>query len=98
VEDLKKSVARIEEKLEKIADDQSKIKIVQVEQAADLKYHIARTDAAEYRIETIEERLVPVFELKSRIDGGFLLLGKIGTGLGLIFAAIKALETVLGML
>jgi DNA repair ATPase RecN len=95
VDNLRKDVARVEEKLDKVADELSQIRVVQAEQASDLKYHIQRTSMNEQRIETVENRLIPVFELKNRIDGVFLILGKAATGLGLIFAGIKAVETVL---
>ena len=98
MDDLKKTVARIEMKLDKVVEDQSQIKVIQAGQAADLKYHIARTELNEARIETVEDKLLPLVELKNKFDGAFLLIGKVGTGLGLIFGAIKAVETVLKML
>ena len=98
MEDLKKSVARIEEKLDKVIEDQSQIKVIQASQAADLKHHIARTDASEHRIQTVEDKLLPLIEIKHKFDGAFKLIGMCGTGLGLIFAAVKAVETVLKML
>lgn len=91
VQDLKKSVARIEEKLDKIGDDQSQIRVVQAEQAADLKYHIKRTDQ-------IEEQLLPLVEIKTKFDGMFLLIGKIGSGITLFFGAVKAIETIMSYL
>lgn len=92
MEELKKSVARIEDKLDKVVEDQSQIKVTQASQAADLKHHIQRTRLNEARIETVEERLIPVVELKNKIDGAFLLLGKVATGLGLLFSAVKVIE------
>lgn len=91
MEKIEKSVERIEEKLDKVSEDLSQIKVVQASQAADLKYHIKRTTQ-------IEEQLLPLVELKHKFDGAFLLVGKIATGLGLIFGAIKAIETVVSYL
>ena len=98
MENLRKDIAKVDEKLDKVVEDISEIKVVQASQAMDLKHHIARTAANEIRIETIENRLVPVFELKNRIDVAFMLLGKVATGLGLLFAGIKAVETLLKLL
>ena len=98
MDDLKKTVLRIEYKLDKVIEDQSQIKNVQISQAADLKYHIARTTASEDRIELVENKLLPLIEIKHKFDGAFLLIGKIGSGLGLLFGAVKALEAVLKML
>lgn len=98
MDDLKKTVLRIEYKLDKVIEDQSQIKSVQASQAADLKYHIARTDASEARIELVEEKLLPLIEIKHRFDGIFMLLGKIGSGLALLFGAVKAIETALLLL
>lgn len=95
MEDIKKSITRIETKLDVIVEDQSQIKITQAEQAKDLKYHIMRTDLSESRISIVEERLLPLVELKHRFDGMFQLLGKVGAGLGLLFAAVKSIETLI---
>lgn len=98
MEDLKKAVYRIEEKLDVIVEDQFQIKVTQAEQAKDLKYHILRTDLAESRISIVEEKLLPLIELKHKFDGMFILIGKIGLVLGFMFGAVKALESILGML
>jgi DNA repair ATPase RecN len=95
VEELKKSVERVEEKLDKVSEELSQIRVVQAEQAADLKHHIRRTEASEVRIEMVEERLLPLVEFKHKLDGAFLLIGKIGSGLALIFAAVKTIEVLM---
>lgn len=95
MDDLKKTVLRIEYKLDKVIDDQSQIKTVQASQAADLKYHIARTDASEARIELVEEKLLPLIEIKHRFDGIFMLFGKVISGIAFVFGAVKAAEAVI---
>lgn len=96
--DIKKDLERFENKLDKVAEDLSSIKLVQVEQAADLKHHIARTKASEQRIELIEEKLLPLVEIKHRFEGAFRFLGMAATVLGVIFGAVKAAETLINWL
>jgi hypothetical protein len=70
---------KLEEKLDKISDDLAEIKVVQAEQAKDLKYHIKRTDLAEERISTVEEKIFPLIEQKNRLDGAFKVIGIIAS-------------------
>ena len=85
---MDKRFDKLEEKLDKIADDISDMKVVQASQAVDLKYHIKRTDQ-------IENSLVPLMEKKLQLDGIFKLMGMVGSGLGLLIGAIKAAEFVI---
>lgn len=98
MENLKKSMDRVEEKLDRVSEDLSQIKVVQASQAADLKHHIARTDLNEDRIYSLEERLLPLVEIKHRFEGAFRMIGMCGTIMGLIFAAVKAIETLVNLL
>lgn len=88
MEDLKKNVAKIDEKLDVVTEKLSQISIIQAEQATDLKYHIKRTDQ-------IEDKLLPLVDIKHKFDGAFKLIGMCGTGLGLIFGAVKAVEIII---
>lgn len=65
---MEKRFDKIENKLDKISEDLSSIKITQTEQAVDLKYHIKRTTQ-------IEEKLLPLVEAKNKLDGVFKAIG-----------------------
>lgn len=90
--ELKKAIIDANDKLDKITEDISEIKVVQASQAADLRYHIKRSDQNEARIEMVEDRLLPLIETKNKVDGAFKMLGITGTILGLFFAGIKAIQ------
>lgn len=94
MEDLKKLVERIDQKLDKVAEDVTGIKLVQVEQAADIKYHIRRTDLSEKRIEILHGELTPVKKHVEFVNTVFKIIGAFCTGLGVVFGAIKAAETI----
>lgn len=78
MEDLKRSVANIDTKLDEMKEDISDIKLEQVSQAADLKHHIYRTSLAEERLHILEDKLLPILENKTRMDGIYGFLGKTG--------------------
>lgn len=65
---MEKRFDKLEEKLDRISTDLSEIKIVQAEQAKDLKYHIKRTNQ-------IEDKLLPIVEVKHKLDGAFKVIG-----------------------
>lgn len=88
---LKEQLENAQEKLDKISEDIAEIKVVQAEQAADLKHHIRRSDMNEQRIETVENKLIPLIETKNKIEGAFKLIGVVATGLGLTLGFLKVL-------
>ena len=99
MEDLRRILDRMEDKLDSLNVELGEIRLVQneqalvqVDQAADLKHHIYRTDLSERRIELVENKLIPLIELKSKLDGAFKLIGIVSSGLGLIFGLAKAIE------
>ena len=98
MEDLKNSVAKIGEKVDAIREDISDIKLVQVSQAADLKYHIMRTTLSEQRLQLMEDKLLPLVTTKNQFDGAFKFLGKCGSVAGFIFGALKAVEFLLKLI
>lgn len=69
---MDKRFDKLDEKLDKIGEDISEIKVVQAEQAVDLKYHIRRTDQ-------IEEKLLPLVATKNKIEGAFKVIGMIAS-------------------
>lgn len=73
---------KLEEKLDKISEDLADIKITQVEQAKDLKYHIKRTDQ-------IENKLMPLVVVKHKLDGAFKVIGIICSIAAFILGVLK---------
>ena len=92
---MDKRFDKLEEKLDKIAEDIGEMKVVQASQAKDLKYHIMRTDLSETRINTIEDRLMPLIKIKTKIEGTFQFLGVVGACCGFVFSAVKFAEFIL---
>lgn len=68
---------KLEEKLDRISGDLMEIKVVQAEQAKDLKYHIKRTDLSEERIEKVEDKVIQLTVIKNKADGAFKVIGMI---------------------
>jgi hypothetical protein len=98
VEDLRRILERLEQNLDDVKSDLGEIKVVQAEQAADLKHHIFRTDLAEARIEMLQSEINPLSKAYERCKGVFIAVGIISSGLGLIFTAVKAIEFILKIL
>lgn len=76
---MEKRFDKIEEKLDLISENISEIKIVQAEQAKDLKYHIKRTDLSEERLEKVEEQVIQLTTTKHKLDGAFKVIGMIAS-------------------
>lgn len=98
MEDLKRLVEKMNDKLDQVNTDIGAIKVVQVEQAADLKHHIYRTDLAEARLELLQSQVTPLSKLHERAKGVFQVLGAVGSGLTLAFGAVKVFEFVIKLL
>ena len=73
---------KLEEKLDKISENITDIKVVQAEQAKDLKYHIKRTTQ-------IEEKLMPLHYLKVKVDAVFKVMGMVASFVAFCFGVIK---------
>lgn len=86
---MEKKLDKIEEKLDKVLEDVSEIRVVQAEQAKDLKYHIKRSDLNEHRIEMVEEKLLPLIAIKNRFDGAFKVVGILSTIVGFAIGIAK---------
>lgn len=84
MEDLKRLVEKMDQKLDKMDQRLDSVDITLVSQAADLKHHIYRTELAEQRIETLHTELKPVKKHVEFVNAGFKIVGMISTGLGLI--------------
>lgn len=91
---------RIHEKLDKIIDDVTEMKITQIKQQAVLEHHVYRCDLLEVGQDTlreetakafsdIREELKPVISFKDRIVGAAKLGGIILTIIGIIVGALK---------
>jgi hypothetical protein len=79
---------KLEQKLDKISEDLSQIKVVQAEQAKDLKYHIKRTTQ-------IENKLLPLVVIKHKIDGALKAFGIITAVVSFSVGVFKAIEALL---
>lgn len=80
------------DKLDSVNSEIAEIRVVQTEQAADLKHHIYRTDLAEKRIEMLQVEITPLSQVYERAKGVFQIVGIVSSGLGLAFTALKAIE------
>lgn len=73
---------RVEDKLDKVADDISQINATLVGQAADIKYHIKRTDMLEAKIQPIEKHMI-------MINGALKFAGGIALFIGVIEGLLR---------
>lgn len=79
------TINRMSSMIMQMNDKMSEHTEILAQNTADLKYHIKRTDL-------LETKIVPLSEMYLKVQGGFKLIGMICSGVGLIFAAIKAVE------
>lgn len=63
--DVDNDILRLENKVDKISDDITDIKIIMERNTTSLEYHIQRTDLAEQNIDLLRKQLEPV---KARIE------------------------------
>jgi len=89
MDDLKKLLEKMDEKLDKVSTDITDIKVVQSAQASDLKHHIFRTDLAERHITALEAGIKPIEKHVSQLNGVLKLLGIIGIFAGIAKAGIE---------
>lgn len=92
MEQLKRFVINLDEKITKTQEDISDIKQILAGQAVDLKYHIKRTDISEDRLDLLQEETKKNSDFRERVEWTFKIIGIGCTGLGLLFAGIKAIE------
>ena len=57
---MKNTIDRIETKIDSIKEELQEMKVVQVKQENNLELHMARTEAAEKRLEIVEKNLEPI--------------------------------------
>ncbi len=62
------------ELLNRISDTLDSIKIVQVEQAKDISYHIKRTDLLEESVDVLKKVVLENRAFKYRLQGGLALI------------------------
>ena len=90
-----KELDRVHEKLETMDDKLGQIIVVQVEQAADLKHHIFRTDLAEKHLRHLEEKVTPLTEFHAKFNGIMRFVGVLATGVAVAAGVVKVLEFLL---
>lgn len=76
-------------KFDKLEDEVVQIRIIQSSQASDLAHHIKRTNLLEERLEQIAEEIKPVQNHVQKVNGAFILIGVVGTILGIAVSIIK---------
>lgn len=75
---------KVLDKLDGLDNRLDRIEIVQVEQAKDLKHHIARTDA-------LQEMLIPIYKRDQQLIGIF----KFVLSLSVLLGIIKGIQSLL---
>lgn len=73
---------RVEDKLDKVADDISKINATLASQASDIRYHIKRTDLLEAKVLPIEKHMF-------MINGALKFVGAVAVFIGIIEGLLK---------
>ena len=92
MDQLKQIVLNLDDKISKTQEDISDIKQILAGQAVDLKYHIHRTNLAEDRLDILQNETRKNTVFRDRVEWTFKLIGIGCTGLGLLFAGVKALD------
>jgi hypothetical protein len=77
--------ARMEAKLDRIADDIGEIKVIQAKHHEQLEYHIKRTNL-------LEEIIRPIIEFMAMIKGVSKFIGLIALGAGIAEGIVALLE------
>lgn len=80
---------KIDIRMESIDGRLDTIEKVLIQQEANLKHHIYRTELAEKRLEHIEDQIVPVTKHITRIDGVLKFLGFLTLVGGVILTFLK---------
>lgn len=80
---------RLEQKLDKVVEDISKINITLVAQHHSLKDHMRRSEANEKAIEIIKEELIPVQKHVNGLNYILKAVGVVTVILGMVTAIIK---------
>lgn len=86
---LRAEMGRVHDKLDDVKAHTSAIDVTLASQAADLKHHIARTDALEKRVEQVAKSIEPIQTHVTMVRGVGAGLGVLTTVLGAIAAAFK---------
>jgi C4-type Zn-finger protein len=87
-------VKNVEDKLDKINERLDDIVKVQIEQAADLKHHIYRSDLNEENIELLRADVKPVIKMHEQINAGLKIVGGIAVLAGIARTIIEIIKFV----
>lgn len=91
MEHLEKKLDKMDEKLDAVVENTTRIDKTLVGQAAQLEHHIYRTDLAEQHIKVLELQIIPLMDFQSKFNGVMKVTGVIATGLTLAVGIIKIL-------
>ena len=83
---------KVDEKLDKIVEDISEIKVTLAKQAEQLEHHIYRTDLAEDHIKALETKLSPIEKHVTQVSGVLKFFGLVGVLAGIVKAIIEAVK------
>lgn len=86
---------RLEQKLDKVVEDISKINITLVAQHHNLKEHMRRSQANEQAIEIIKDELIPVQKHVNGLNYVLKAVGVVTVIIGLVTAILKFKDLVL---
>ena len=81
---------RLETRLDKVLDTQTAQHDVQTKQAADIAYHIRRTDAVEKWVEALSADVHPIKEHVARLKGVMWFVGAVGGTVAFVVSLWKA--------
>jgi hypothetical protein len=91
--EVESDILRLENKVDRISDDITEIKVIMERNTTSLEYHIQRTDLAERNIEMLRKEITPIknrVEFEDRVAKGAYIILKFVGG---ILAAAVALKT-----
>lgn len=86
---------RLEDKVDKIADDIGEIKVTLARNTTTVEYHVKRSDIADENIQIIRNELGPIKEHVSKVKGALSLLytgAKVLAALATIIGCLRALR------
>ncbi len=83
-------------KIDKIREVLTEIRITQVEQQKDLEKHIARSEANERRLDYIEMIYGELKEHLNKVEGGIIAAKWVGAAITVIWTVLKVLTYMKG--
>lgn len=86
---LDKKIEKIDIKIDKVLAHANNTDITLTAQAADIRHHIARTDALEAYVSTIESDVIPLKKTMAMVQGAMKFIGIIATVVSFVAGLVK---------